>query len=75
MIGKWHLYSDPVGFDHWEVIDNVLEQGTYYNPAFRSPAGVEETTGYVADIVTDKSIAWMEQAEHVGQAVFPAVQP
>ncbi len=61
VIGKWHLYSDPVGFDHWEVIDNAFEQGTYYNPAFRSPAGVEESTGYVAELVTDKAIAWLEQ--------------
>jgi arylsulfatase A-like enzyme len=70
VIGKWHLYSDPVGFDHWEVIDNVLEQGTYYNPAFRSGAGVEETTGYVADIVTDKSLAWLAQAGKHGQPFF-----
>ena len=27
VIGKWHLYSDPVGFDHWEVIHNNFEQG------------------------------------------------
>ncbi|MBT4518767.1 MAG: sulfatase [Halieaceae bacterium] len=62
VIGKWHLYSDPVGFDHWQVIDNVMEQGTYYNPSFRSPAGVEETTGYVADLVTDKAIDWLDSA-------------
>lgn len=62
VIGKWHLYSDPVGFDHWEVIDNMFEQGTYYNPSFRSPAGIEETTGYVADLITDKSIAWLDLA-------------
>ncbi|MFK7977701.1 MAG: sulfatase [Halioglobus sp.] len=62
VIGKWHLYSDPVGFDHWEVIHNAFEQGTYYNPHFRSAKGVEESTGYVADLVTDKSIAWLEDA-------------
>lgn len=61
VIGKWHLYSDPVGFDHWEVIDNVMEQGTYYNPVFRSADGEEETRGYVADLVTDKAIAWLQQ--------------
>ncbi|MDX1736471.1 MAG: sulfatase, partial [Halioglobus sp.] len=61
VIGKWHLYSDPVGFDHWEVIHNAFEQGTYYNPEFRSAEGVEETTGYVADLVTDKSIAWLDE--------------
>ncbi len=70
VIGKWHLYSDPVGFDHWEVIDNVLEQGSYYNPSFRSPAGVEETTGYVADLVTDKSLAWLEQVKKSGAPFF-----
>ena len=67
VIGKWHLYSDPVGFDHWEVIDNMFEQGTYYNPDFRSPAGTEEATGYVADLVTDKSIAWLDSVRRSDQ--------
>ena len=67
LIGKWHLYSDPTGFDHWEVIDNVMEQGSYYNPAFRSPAGVEETTGYVADLVTDKALSWLQNSRDPDQ--------
>jgi arylsulfatase A-like enzyme len=70
VIGKWHLYSDPVGFDHWEVIDNVFEQGTYYNPSFRSPGGIEETTGYVADLVTDKSIGWLDSVKKGEQPFF-----
>jgi arylsulfatase A-like enzyme len=67
VIGKWHLYSDPVGFDHWEVIHNMFEHGTYYNPVFRSPAGVEETTGYVADLITDKAIAWLNSSSSSDQ--------
>jgi arylsulfatase A-like enzyme len=67
VIGKWHLYSDPVGFDHWEVIDNVMEQGSYYNPSFRSPAGIEDTTGYVADLVTDKAVSWLDKTKESGQ--------
>ena len=63
VIGKWHLYSDPIGFDHWEVIDNQMEQGTYYNPSFRSPAGVEDATGYVANLVTEKAISWLDTAK------------
>jgi arylsulfatase A-like enzyme len=70
VIGKWHLYSDPVGFDHWEVIDNVMEQGTYYNPVFRSSRGEEETTGYVADLVTDKAIAWLERGREEDSPFF-----
>jgi arylsulfatase A-like enzyme len=63
VIGKWHLYSDPVGFDHWDVIDNVFEQGTYYNPEFRSSEGVEKTNGYVAEIITDKAISWLDSVK------------
>jgi arylsulfatase A-like enzyme len=70
VIGKWHLYSDPVGFDHWEVITNAMEQGTYYNPSFRSAKGIEEATGYVADLVTDKAIAWLEQVAGSEQPFF-----
>ena len=70
VIGKWHLYSDPVGFDHWEVIHNAFEQGTYYNPEFRSPAGIETTEGYVADLVTDKSIRWLARASQGDRPFF-----
>ena len=31
VIGKWHLKSNPVGFDFWEVFPG---QGNYYNPVF-----------------------------------------
>ena len=46
--------------DHWSVIHNAFEQGTYYNPEFRGPGGVEQTTGYVADLVTDRALAWLK---------------
>ncbi|MCA9061216.1 MAG: sulfatase-like hydrolase/transferase, partial [Planctomycetaceae bacterium] len=29
IIGKWHLETDPVGFNYWEVLPG---QGSYYNP-------------------------------------------
>src|SRR5205809_859612 len=29
MIGKWHLGSDPVGFDRWEILPG---QGAYMSP-------------------------------------------
>ncbi len=70
VIGKWHLFSDPVGFDHWEVIDNMGEQGSYFNPVFRNAAGLEVTTGYVADIVTDKSIRWLQRVANSNDPFF-----
>jgi arylsulfatase A-like enzyme len=58
MIGKWHLKSEPVGFDYWKVLPG---QGEYYNPDFRTPEGLERIEGYTTDIVTDLSIEWLEE--------------
>jgi arylsulfatase A-like enzyme len=59
IIGKWHLNSDPTGFDHWEILPG---QGVYYNPDFINTQGKHREQGYVTDIITDKSIAWLKQA-------------
>jgi len=60
LIGKWHLYSDPTGFDHWEILPG---QGRYYNPRFRSADGTIEVEGYTTDVITDRSLAWLEQRD------------
>ena len=57
MIGKWHLKSDPTGFDHWSVLPG---QGDYYNPTFRTASGRKEYTGYVTDIITDNALNWLK---------------
>lgn len=56
LIGKWHLGSDPTGFDNWEVLPG---QGWYYNPKFKTKEGIKDHTGYCTDIVTDKAIEWL----------------
>ncbi len=58
LIGKWHLVSLPTGFDYWNIIP---EQGNYYNPSFITMDNDTVTErGYLTNIITDKSIAWME---------------
>jgi arylsulfatase A-like enzyme len=57
MIGKWHLKSDPTGFDHWEVLPG---QGSYYNPDFLYAGGRRRREGYVTDIIGDLSLDWLK---------------
>ena len=58
MIGKWHLVSDPQGFDHWEILPG---QGDYYNPTFIQMNGERvQVEGYATNIITDKAIDWIE---------------
>ena len=61
MIGKWHLGSDPTGFDHWEILPG---QGNYYNPDFINKDGRHRENGYVTEIITDKSIQWINEVKN-----------
>jgi arylsulfatase A-like enzyme len=56
IVGKWHLGSDPTGFDYWQILPG---QGLYYRPEFRGPDGLITEPGYVTDVVTDKAIDWL----------------
>jgi arylsulfatase A-like enzyme len=58
MIGKWHLGSDPTGFDVWNILPG---QGLYHNPVFIDQGKRKKHTGYVTDLITDFSIEFIRQ--------------
>jgi len=58
VIGKWHLWSAPTGFDYWNILP---AQGHYYNPDFIKMGKDTAYTGYVTDVITDLSVQWMNQ--------------
>ena len=57
MIGKWHLGSDPTGFDRWIVLPG---QGAYWNPAFLVSGRKLTIEGHCTDITTDLGIEWLK---------------
>ena len=57
MIGKWHLGSDPTGFDYWSILPG---QGVYFDPTFLQPDGRLVMKGYVTDIITDMAISFLK---------------
>ncbi|MHC4565633.1 MAG: sulfatase family protein [Planctomycetota bacterium] len=57
MIGKWHLKTDPTGFDYWNVLPG---QGAYYNPAMKEMGQQRKYTGYTTDIITDHALKWLK---------------
>jgi arylsulfatase A-like enzyme len=71
MLGKWHLKSDPTGFDHWEVLPG---QGHYYNPDFRTPAGKHRREGYVTNIITDLALDWLKDERDPDKPFLMMVQ-
>ncbi|QKX56992.1 uncharacterized protein TRUGW13939_04100 [Talaromyces rugulosus] len=61
MVGKWHLGEghahEPTGFDYWSILPG---QGDYWDPKFIESSGTHPEKGYVTDIITDKSLKWID---------------
>jgi arylsulfatase A-like enzyme len=58
MIGKWHLGSDPAGFDRWEILPG---QGAYRSPVFYTASDEKTYTGrYATEVITERAIDFVE---------------
>ena len=65
LVGKWHLKSQPQGFDWYSIF---YDQGVYRDPTFINSTDPwpgdrdfgERVRGFSTDLVTDRVIAWME---------------
>lgn len=53
MLGKWHLGSDPQGFDHWNILPG---QGRYNDPILYDLNGHRIYKGYATEVITDLAI-------------------
>jgi N-acetylglucosamine-6-sulfatase len=72
MIGKWHLHSNPIGFDYWEILPG---QGAYYNPDFIQMDNTRKRfQGHCNDLVTKKGLAWLKQAADSKKPFMAMVQ-
>ena len=60
IFGKWHLMTDPTGFDHWHILPG---QGRYYNPPMIRMGERVQHQGYVTDVISDLSIDWLKNRD------------
>jgi arylsulfatase A-like enzyme len=60
VIGKWHLVSDPQGFDHWHILPG---QGAYYNPPMIRDGEQVKHTGYTTDLISEFSTEWVKNRD------------
>jgi len=68
IVGKWHLKTEPSGFDYYNVLPN---QGEYFDPKLKEVGkkwqngkkGGEVHSGYVTDVITDVSLNWLNKRD------------
>lgn len=58
IIGKWHLESDPQGFNYWNIL---YGQGQYYNPPMDKMGTRTQYRGYTTEVITDLAMDWLEK--------------
>ncbi len=57
MLGKWHLGTEPQGFDHWNILPG---QGRYNDPVLYDHDGHRIYRGYATEVITDLAIGILE---------------
>jgi arylsulfatase A-like enzyme len=67
VIGKWHLQTEPTGFDYYCVLPG---QGRYNDPILKTKEnwghyleGGKEYKGFSTDVITDMTIDWIEHRD------------
>ena len=60
MVGKWHLVSDPEGFDYWNILPG---QGLYHNPVMIEMGKRTTLQGYATDLIADISLDFISKRD------------
>lgn len=68
IVGKWHLLSEPTGFDYYSVLPG---HGCFYDCPMKSigkpwgngNSGGIPQKGYLTDVITDLSLKWLERRD------------
>ncbi|WP_258103471.1 sulfatase [Marinoscillum sp. MHG1-6] len=60
LFGKWHLGTQPAGFDYFKYHDNATQQGYYYDPVYNENGQKVIEKGYATTLTTDFAIDWLE---------------
>lgn len=60
LFGKWHLMSEPMGFDYYMIHADPSQQGTYWNPVFSINGKKEQLKGYATTLTTDAALNWLD---------------
>ena len=58
VFGKWHLGTNPTGFDQWMVYPG---QGSYYKPDYITPEGKKVIPGYSVEVTTDLALDFLSK--------------
>ncbi|WGH74972.1 sulfatase [Tenacibaculum tangerinum] len=63
LVGKWHLASEPQGFDYYKYHIDHGEQGVYWNPTYSENGTKVKEQGYATNITTASALSWLSKRD------------
>ena len=67
LFGKWHLFSEPQGFDYYMIHNNPGQQGSYWNPIYSINGKNEKKKGYAVHLTTNAALSWLDEVRESGK--------
>jgi N-acetylglucosamine-6-sulfatase len=66
-VGKYHLHTNPVGFDHWSILPG---QGRYHDTEFVEMGDEDPSGWHSTDIITKKALDWFKETRDENRPFF-----
>ena len=74
LFGKWHLGTDPVGFDEYKFHAAAGQQGHYWNPLYNHNGEKTKEDGYATNLSTDFALNWLENERQTEEPFLMLLQ-
>ena len=74
LFGKWHLGTEPVGFDTFKYHNASGQQGNYWNPLYNDNGKNVKEKGYATNLSTDFALNWLGATEMTDKPFLMVLQ-
>ena len=74
LFGKWHLGTEPVGFDSFKYHNSAGQQGHYWDPLFNENGIDVKEKGYATNLSTDFALTWLDSTKTSKQPFLMILQ-
>ena len=74
LFGKWHLGTEPVGFDTFKYHNASGQQGNYWNPLYNDNGKNVKEKGYATNLSTDFALNWLDTKEMTNEPFLMVLQ-
>ena len=74
LFGKWHLGTEPVGFDTFKYHNASGQQGNYWNPLYNDNGKNIKEKGYATNLSTDFALNWLDAKEMTNEPFLMVLQ-